>query len=184
MNDVYVPRLLKRYKEEVVPGLREQFGYKNDMAVPKLGKTVVNMGLGRAVQERKRLQDGMRDLAALTGQSPVVTRARKSVAGFKLRQGMEIGCKVTLRRARMYEFLDRLISIALPRIRDFRGLSPKGFDGRGNYSLGMSEQSAFPEVDLDAMEFMQGMNISIVTTARTDEEARSLLERLGMPFRK
>ncbi len=184
MNEVYVPRLLKKYREEVLPGLREQFGYSSDMAAPRLIKAVVNMGVGRAVQEKKRLQDGVRDLAALTGQKPVTTKARRSVAGFKVRQGMEIGCKVTLRRARMYEFVDRLVSVALPRIRDFRGLSPRGFDGRGNYSLGIAEQSVFPEVNLDAIEFMQGMNVSIVTTARTDEEARALLEGLGMPFRK
>lgn len=184
MNDKYVPRLLKRYKEEVLPKLKEQFGYKNDMAVPRVEKVVVNMGLGRVVQERKRLQDGMRDLAAITGQKPLATKARKSVAGFKVRKGMEIGCKVTLHRARMYEFLDRLISISIPRIRDFRGLSDKGFDGCGNYNLGISEQTVFPEVDLDAVEFVQGMNISIATTARTDEEARALLEYLGMPFKK
>ncbi len=184
MNEEYMPRLLKTYKEEALPRLKEQFGYKNDMAVPSVQGVVVNMGLGRAVQERKRLQDGMRDLAAITGQQPLVTKARKSVAGFKVRKGMEIGCKVTLRGSRMYEFLDRLISIAIPRIRDFRGLSSKGFDGRGNYNLGISEQTVFPEVDLDAVEFVQGMNISIRTTARTDEEAYALLEYLGVPFRR
>ena len=184
MNEVYVPRLLRKYRDEVLPGLRGQFGYSSDMAAPRLAKAVVNMGVGRAAQERKRLQDGMRDLAALTGQKPVTTKARRSVAGFKVRQGMEIGCKVTLRGARMYEFLDRLVSIALPRIRDFRGLSPRRFDGHGNYNLGISEQTVFPEVDLDAVEYIQGMNVSIITSARTDEEARALLESLGMPFRK
>jgi len=180
----YVPRLLQKYREEALPALKEQFGYKNEMAVPRLRKVVVNMGIGKAIQERKRLQDGMKDLSVITGQKPIITKARRSVAGFKVRKGMEVGCKVTLRGARMYEFVDRLISIALPRIRDFRGLSPRRFDGHGNYSLGISEQTVFPEVDLDSLEYVQGMNVSITTSARTDEEARALLESLGMPFRK
>ena len=183
MNDVYVPRLLKKYKEEVLPGLREQFGYSSDMAAPRLMKAVVNMGVGKAVQERKRLQDGVRDLAALTGQKPVTTKAKKAIAGFKIRAGYPIGCMVTLRGDRMYEFLDRLVTIALPRVRDFRGISGKAFDGRGNYNLGVKEQIIFPEIEYVKVDKVRGLNISITTTAKTDDEAKALLAAFRFPFR-
>jgi len=160
----------------------EELGYKNALAVPRLEKIVVNMGVGKAQEEKKRLDDAARDLAMITGQRPVITKARRSVAAFKVRKGNPIGLKVTLRGPRMYEFLDRLISIAIPRIRDFRGLKPVSFDGRGNYTLGIDEQSVFPEVDLNHIEFAQGMDITVVTTARSDEEASRLLSLLGMPF--
>ena len=175
-------RLLERYKNEIVTGLMEELGYKNALAVPRLEKVVINMGVGKSQEEKKRLEDATQDLAMITGQRPVITKARRSVAGFKVRKGNPVGLKVTLRGVRMYEFLDRLISIAIPRIRDFRGLKPNSFDGRGNYTLGIDEQSVFPEVDLDHMEFTQGMDITIVTTARSDEEALRLLSLLGMPF--
>jgi len=175
-------RLLERYKNEIVTGLMEELGYKNALAVPRLEKVVINMGVGKSQEEKKRLEDAAQDLAMITGQRPVITKARRSVAGFKVRKGNPVGLKVTLRGVRMYEFLDRLISIAIPRIRDFRGLKPNSFDGRGNYTLGIDEQSVFPEVDLDHMEFTQGMDITIVTTARSDEEALRLLSLLGMPF--
>ena len=176
-------RLLDQYKEQVVPQLMQKFNYGNRLAVPRLGKIVVNMGVGRATENRKRLDDAVRDMATITGQKPVATRARKSVAGFKLRQGNEIGCKVTLRGTRMYEFLDRLISLAIPRIRDFRGFSPAAFDGQGNYTLGIAEQVVFPEVDLDKVEFVQGMDVTLRISAGSDEASRELLSLMGFPFR-
>jgi large subunit ribosomal protein L5 len=176
-------RLKERYQQEVVPGLRKEFGYKNVMAVPRITKVVINMGLGEATQNAKVVDAGSDDLSRITGQKPAVTRARKSVAAFKVRQGMSIGAMVTLRGERMYEFLDRLISIALPRVRDFKGVSPKGFDGRGNYTLGLKDQLLFPEIDYLKVDKARGMNISMVTTARTDEEARKLLQLIGVPFR-
>ena len=174
--------LEQRYYEEVIPSLKKRFGYKNVMAVPKLEKIVVNMGLGEAVADAKVLDRAVEELAAITGQKPVVTRARKSIATFKLRAGMPIGCMVTLRKARMFEFVERLMGIALPRVRDFKGVSPKAFDGRGNYTLGMREQIIFPEIDYDKVDKLRGLNIAIVTTARTDEEGFQLLKELGMPF--
>ena len=183
-EEKYVPRLKKKYQEEVVPALMKKFGYKNIMEVPKIEKIVVNTGVGEAVQNIKALENAMNDLALITGQKPSVRRAKRSEAGFKLRKGMPIGAKVTLRRDRMWDFLDRLISIALPRVRDFKGLSPKSFDGRGNYNFGLEEQTVFPEIDYDKVDKIRGMNITIVTTAETDEEAKALLELLGFPFRK
>ena len=183
-EEKYIPRLKKRYQEEVIPALMKKFGYKNVMEVPKIEKIVVNMGVGEAVQNIKELENAINDLALITGQKPSVRRAKRSEAGFKLRKGMPIGAKVTLRRDRMWEFLDRLISIALPRTRDFKGLSPKSFDGRGNYNFGLEEQTVFPEIDYDKVDKIRGMNITIVTTAETDEEAKALLEALGFPFRK
>ena len=177
-------RLQKKYSEEVAPALREQFKYSSVMQTPKLEKIVLNMGLGEAVQNSKALEYAEACLAGISGQKPVVTRAKKSIASFKLREGMPIGCMVTLRRQRMYEFLDRLISIALPREKDFRGVSPKGFDGRGNFSMGIKEQIVFPEIELDKLDRVRGMNISFVTTAKNDEEGKALLQQLGMPFRK
>jgi len=176
-------RLRAKFVEEVAPALREQFGYTNPMMIPTLQKIVVNMGIGRAAQEKGRLEHAQRELGVICGQKPVVTTARKSVAGFKLREGNPIGCCVTLRGAKMWEFLDRLTSIAIPRIRDFRGL-PNKLDGRGNYTLGLSEQSVFPEINLDKVEYVQGMHITMVTSARTDEEGFALLKKLGLPFRK
>ena len=176
-------RLLERYRNEIVPAMMEKFGYKNPLAAPRLQKIVVNSGLGRAQENRKVLDDALRDIALITGQRPVITKARKSVSGFKLRKGAAIGCKVTLRGRRMYEFLDRLINIALPRIRDFRGLSPNSFDGHGNYTLGIGEHTVFPEVDIDQVEFVIGMDITIVTTGKSDEESFELLRLMGMPFR-
>ena len=180
----YQPRLRKQYQEEVVPKLRKEFGIENRMAVPRLEKIVVNMGLGEAIQNIKILDDGVAELAAIVGQKPAVRRARKSIASFKLREGMPIGCKVTLRKQRMYEFLDRLVTIALPRVRDFRGVSPKSFDGRGNYALGIKEQIIFPEINFDEIDESRGMDIIICTTARTDEEAKALLGGFAMPFRQ
>ncbi len=177
-------RLKQHYEEVLKPRLMERFGYENVMQVPKLEKIVVNMGVGEAVADRKKIDAAMQDLAKITGQWPVVCRARKSVANFKVRKGMPIGCKVTLRRERMYEFLDRLIHIALPRVRDFRGLSPRSFDGRGNYALGLREQIVFPEINYDEVDEIRGMDIVICTTAKTDEEARALLEGFNMPFRQ
>ncbi|RMG46124.1 MAG: 50S ribosomal protein L5 [Acidobacteria bacterium] len=179
-----MPRLKQRYREVVVPALMKEFGITNPMAVPKLEKIVINMGLGEATQNPKVLDVAAEELAAITGQRPVITRARKSIAAFKLRKGMPIGAMVTLRGDRMYEFLDRLINIALPRVRDFRGVSPKSFDGRGNYTLGLRDQLVFPEIDFNKVDKIRGMNICIVTTAETDEEARALLAHLGMPFRQ
>lgn len=177
-------RLKDLYKNIVVPELMKRFGYKNKMQVPRVEKVVINMGLGAAVQNIKIIDKAVEELALITGQKPVVTKSKKSIANFKLRAGVPIGAMVTLRRERMYEFLDRFFNIALPRVRDFRGLSPKGFDGRGNYSLGLREQIIFPEISYDKVERIQGMNISICTTARTDEEAKELLKLLGMPFRE
>jgi len=177
-------RLQDLYKKEVVPSLVKEFGYKNVHQAPRLGKVVVNMGLGEAVQDIKVIDKAMEELAMITGQRPIVTRARKSIAAFKVREGMPIGCKVTIRGVRMYEFLDRLINAVLPRVKDFRGISPKGFDGRGNYTLGLEEQIVFPEIDYDKVDKLRGMNITIVTTAKTDEEGRSFLSALGMPFRR
>lgn len=171
------------YEREVVPALMEKFGYTNVMEVPRLVKIVVNMGLGEAIQDIKVLDAAMEDLKAITGQQPVATKAKRSIAQFKLRQGMPIGCMVTLRRDRMYEFFNRLVNIALPRVRDFRGLSPDSFDGRGNYTLGLREQIIFPEVNYDKVYKIKGMNVTIVTSASTDEEARELLKMMGMPFR-
>ncbi len=179
-----VPRLKKLYYEVIVPEMMKKFGYKNVMQVPKLVKIVVNMGVGQATQEPKLLEMAMKELAKITGQQPVIRRARKSISNFKLRAGMAIGCKVTLRRERMYEFLDRLINAAIPRIRDFRGLSDKSFDGRGNYTLGIKEHVIFPEINVDEVERIFGMDITIVTTAKTDEEAYELLRLFGMPFVK
>jgi large subunit ribosomal protein L5 len=176
-------RLKDRYQKDVVPALRKEFGYQNPMAVPKIEKVVVNMGLGEATQNAKIVDTGADEVGRVTGQKPVTTRAKKSIAQFKVRQGMPIGTMVTLRGERMYEFLDRLISIALPRVRDFKGVSPRGFDGRGNYTLGLRDQLIFPEIDYMKVDKARGMNISVVTTARTDEEARKLLQLMGMPFR-
>ena len=175
-------RLLQRYKNEVVKALVEEFGYKNPMVVPRLEKIVVSMGVGAAVQDRKRLDDAARDLALITGQKPLMCKARKSVSNFKLRKGMIVGLKVTLRGLRMYEFLDRLISVAIPRVRDFRGLSPNGFDGRGNYTLAIDDELVFPELNYDDVTRARGMDITIVTTAETDEEAAELLRLCGMPL--
>ena len=175
-------RLKEKYLNEVVPGLQEQFKYTNVMAIPKLDKVVINIGLGEAVQNPKALDAALNDLTLITGQKPVVTRAKKSIAGFKLREGMPVGVKVTLRGDRMYEFVDRLLSVALPRVRDFRGVSPKSFDGRGNYSLGLKEQLIFPEIEYDKIDKLRGMEIVFATTAKTDEEVRALLKLLGMPF--
>ncbi|MCS6884555.1 MAG: 50S ribosomal protein L5 [Acidobacteriota bacterium] len=180
------PRLKVKYKETIAPALMKEFGYKNPMAVPKLAKIVINMGLGRdyiSTNNAKIFDVASDEIAAITGQRPVVTRAKKSIAAFKLRQNMTVGVMVTLRGDRMYEFLDRLINIALPRVRDFRGVSPKAFDGRGNYTLGLKDQLIFPEVDFAKVDKARGMNVSIVTTARTDEEALALLRHFGMPFR-
>jgi large subunit ribosomal protein L5 len=176
-------RLRDRYSKEVAPALRKEFGYKNVMAIPKIEKVVVNMGLGEATQNAKIVDTGADELARIAGQKPVVTRAKKSIAQFKVRKGMPIGAMVTLRGERMWEFLDRLISVALPRVRDFRGVSPRGFDGRGNYTLGLKDQLLFPEIDYMKVDKARGMNISVVTTAKTDEESRKLLQLLGMPFR-
>jgi large subunit ribosomal protein L5 len=176
-------RLQDQYKKEIVPRLKEKFGYRNVMRVPKLSKVVVNMGLGDAIENAKVIETAAEEIAIITGQKPVVTKARKSIANFKLREGVPIGVMVTLRRDRMYVFLDKLIAIALPRVRDFKGVSPKGFDGRGNYTIGIKEQIMFPEVNYDKIDKIRGMNITIVTTARTDEEGLELLRLMGMPFR-
>jgi large subunit ribosomal protein L5 len=178
-----VSRLKDKLNNEVKPALMQRFNYDNPMQVPRLVKVVVNMGVGDAVADPKALESAMADLAAITGQKPAVTRAKKSVAAFKIRTGMAIGAKVTLRGERMYDFLDKLINVCLPRIRDFRGVSPRGFDGRGNYSLGLREQLIFPEINIDKVDKVRGMDIVIVTTAKTDEEALELLRHLGMPFR-
>jgi large subunit ribosomal protein L5 len=178
------PRLKQRYRDEVAPALLEEFGFANVMQVPTVTKIIVNMGVGEAARDSKLIEGAVRDLAAITGQRPQVTRARKSIAQFKLREGMPIGAHATLRGDRMWEFLDRLLALALPRIRDFRGLSPKQFDGRGNYTFGLVEQSMFHEIDQDRIDRVRGMDITVVTTARTDDEGRSLLRRLGFPFRE
>jgi large subunit ribosomal protein L5 len=175
-------RLQERYEAEVRPALMQEFGYQNPMQVPRLDKIVINMGVGEAVQDAKKIDAAVGDLSAITGQRPVVIKARQSIATFKLRQGMPIGVKVTLRRQRMYEFLDRLVTVALPRVRDFRGVSGRSFDGRGNYALGLREQLVFPEIDYDKVDTVRGMDIVIVTTAKTDAEARALLKGFDMPF--
>lgn len=182
MSD-YEPRLKKKYQEEVVPQLMKDFGLTNLMQVPKLDRIVINMGLGEAVQNAKVVESAAEELTAITGRKPIVTRAKKSIANFKLREGMPIGVMVTLRRDQMYDFLDRLLSLALPRTRDFKGVSPKAFDGRGNYTLGIREQIIFPEINYDKVERIKGMNVTFVTTAKTDEQGRALLKSLGMPFR-
>jgi large subunit ribosomal protein L5 len=176
-------RLRERYREEVAPALRNRFEYDNVMQIPKLEKIVVNMGVGEASQNQRAMDGAMEDLARITGQKPQLRRARKSVAGFKIREGMPVGARVTLRGERMWEFLDRLISIALPRVRDFRGISPRSFDGRGNFALGLREQLIFPEISYDSIDATRGLDVAVVTTAETDEEARELLRLLGMPFR-
>jgi large subunit ribosomal protein L5 len=177
-------RLKAYYQEAVVPALMDRFKYRNRMQVPVLRKIVVNMGLGEAIQNPKALENAQEEIALITGQKPVVRKARKSIASFKLREGMAIGCKVTLRRDTMYHFLDKLINVALPRVRDFRGINPRGFDGRGSFSMGIREQIIFPEIDYDKIDKIRGMNVTVVTSAKTDEEARELLAYLGMPFRK
>ena len=176
-------RLLERYKKTVVGDLVKDLGRANILSIPRLEKIVVSMGVGQAVAEKKRIESATRELALLAGQKPVVCKAKKSVSNFKLRTGYPIGCKVTLRGDRMYEFLDRLISIVIPRIRDFRGLNPQAFDGQGNYSIGLTEQSVFPEIDIDKVDYTQGLNVTLVTTAKSDAEGKNLLARLGMPFR-
>ena len=177
-------RLKEKYNKEIAPAIAKEFGIKNPMAIPRIEKVVVNMGMGEAIANAKILDTAVEELRVITGQKPVVTKAKKSIASFKLRQGMNIGTMVTLRGERMYEFLDRLISVALPRVRDFRGVSSKAFDGRGNYTLGIREQLIFPEIDFNKVDKMRGMNISIVTTAKTDEQSRALLKAIGMPFRQ
>jgi large subunit ribosomal protein L5 len=177
-------RLKDRYQKEVAPAIAKEFGITNPMAIPRVQKVVLNMGMGEAIANAKILDTAADELRAITGQKPVITKAKKSIASFKLRQGMPIGVMVTLRGDRMYEFLDRLVSIALPRVRDFRGVSPKAFDGRGNYTIGVREQLIFPEIDFNKVDKLRGMNISIITTARNDEQARALLKGLGMPFRQ
>ncbi len=179
----YIPTLKKKYKEEVVPGMMEEFQYKSIMEVPRLVKIAVNQGVGEATQDKKLVDNALKEMSIIAGQKAVPTMAKKSVSNFKLREGMPIGAKVTLRNERMYEFLERLISTALPRVRDFRGISDKSFDGRGNYSLGITEQIIFPEIDLDKVSKITGMDITFVTTAKTDAEALSLLKRMGLPFK-
>lgn len=179
----YVPRLKTHYEDVVRAGLIEQFGYRNPMQVPRVEKVVLNMGIGEAVADSKKVQSAAADLALIAGQKPVITRARKSIATFKVREGMPVGAKVTLRKAQMYEFLDRLVNIALPRVRDFRGLSPKSFDGRGNYALGIKEHIVFPEINYDKVEAIWGMDVIVCTTAQSDDEAQALLKGLNFPFR-
>ncbi|MBI2302965.1 MAG: 50S ribosomal protein L5 [Armatimonadetes bacterium] len=181
--DVYVARLQERYRSEILPALIEEFGYRSPMQAPRLVKVVVNMGVGEGRDDSKTVHEAAGQLALITGQKPRINKATKSVSNFKLRAGMEIGCSVTLRRQRMYEFLDRLFTVALPRLRDFRGLNPKGFDGHGNYSLGLTEQTVFPEIDPDKTSRVQGMNVTIVTSAASDREALALLKRMGLPLR-
>ncbi len=177
-------RMKDIYQSEVVPKLQEQFGYKSAMEIPRITKITINMGVGEAIQDKKALEGALADMERISGQKPVVTKARKSIAGFKVREGWPIGCKVTLRKDRMYEFLDRLVTIAVPRIRDFRGLSSKSFDGHGNYSMGIQEQIVFPEIDYDRIDKIRGMDISITTTAKTDEEGRALLYAFNFPIKK
>jgi large subunit ribosomal protein L5 len=177
-------RLAQKYRQDVIPGLTQRFGYRNVMAVPKLQKIVISMGIGDAHQEQAKLETATKQLGMIAGQRPVVTKAKRAISNFRLREGMKVGLMVTLRGARMYEFLDRLVSLAIPRVKDFRGLNPSSFDGRGNYNMGLVEQTVFPEVDPTGVTFTQGMNVAMATTAKTDEEARELLSMLGMPFRK
>jgi large subunit ribosomal protein L5 len=179
-----MPRLKQRFREELLPALQQELSFGNPMQVPRLEKVVVNMGVGEAAREAKLLDAAIEDLTTITGQKPAVTKAKKSIAGFKLREGMTIGCKVTLRGDRMWEFVDRLLSVALPRIRDFRGLDPEAFDGRGNYTIGVTEQLIFPEIDYDKIDRVRGMDITVVTTAKTDDEGRALLKALGFPLRE
>jgi large subunit ribosomal protein L5 len=182
MADKYIPRSKKLYDETIAKAMTEKFGYKNVMEVPKIDKIVLNMGVGEATQDKKKVTSAAEEMELIAGQKPVITKAKKSIAQFKLREGMPIGAKVTLRRERMYEFLDRLVTIAMPRIRDFRGLNPKSFDGRGNYAFGIKEQLIFPEISYDKIEKMRGMDIIVTTTAKTDDEARELLRLFGFPF--
>ena len=182
MSEKYTPRMRKQYDETIVAAMTEKFGYKNAMEVPRIEKITLNMGVGEGTQDKKKVTIAANEMELISGQKPVVTKAKKSVAQFKLREGMAIGCKVTLRRERMYEFLDRLITIAMPRIRDFRGLNPKSFDGRGNYAMGLKEQIIFPEISYDQIEKVRGMDIIVTTTAKTDDEARELLRLFGFPF--
>ena len=182
MADKYVPRLRKKYDAEIAKAMTEKFGYANPMQVPKIEKITINMGVGEGSQDKKKVTIAADEMALIAGQKPVITKAKKSIAQFKLREGMPIGCKVTLRRERMYEFLDRLITVAMPRIRDFRGLNPKSFDGRGNYAMGLKEQIIFPEISYDQIEKVRGMDIIVTTTAQTDDEARELLRLFGFPF--
>jgi large subunit ribosomal protein L5 len=182
MADAYTPRMKKLYDDRIVKAMTEKFGYKNRMEVPKIEKIVINMGVGEATQDKKKVEQAASEMEAIAGQKPVITKAKKSIAQFKLREGMPIGCKVTLRRERMYEFLDRLITIALPRVRDFRGLNAKSFDGRGNYAMGLKEQIVFPEINYDRIEKVRGMDVIVTTTANTDDEARELLRLFGFPF--
>ena len=179
-----MPRLWERYRKEILPRMKEQFGYSNDYQVPRLEKITLSMGIGKATENAKRIEAAVKDLTRISGQKPVVTKARKSIAGFKLRQGVNVGAKVTLRANRMYEFFDRLISLVIPRIRDFRGLPSGAFDGRGNYSLGLSEQIVFPEISIDDVEFVQGLNVTITIKNSTDEESLALLDLFGVPFRR
>lgn len=181
---IMAPRLKEKYQQDIAPALAKEFGYKNPMSIPKLEKIVLNMGLGEAISNAKIIDTAVNELSVIAGQKPVVTKAKKSIAAFKLREGMNIGTMVTLRGDRMYEFLDRFISVTLPRVRDFRGISPKSFDGRGNYTVGLRDQLIFPEIDFGKVDKARGMNVCIVTTAKTDEEARSLLRHFGMPFRQ
>src|SRR3972149_2769904 len=183
LKDINMVRLLEKYQQQVVSQLMNKFSYKNKLSVPKLQKIVVNMGIGRAIENKKLVEEASKHLSVITGQKPLITKAKKAIAGFKLRKGQHIGCKVTLRGKRMFEFLDRLISIVLPRIKDFRGLSPKAFDGRGNYTLGLTEQIVFPEISIDSVEFVQGMDITMVISGNSNEQSCELLKLLGMPFR-
>jgi len=182
MADSYTPRMRKLYDEQIAKAMTEKFGYKNVMEVPKIEKIVLNMGVGEATQDKKKVEQAASEMELIAGQKPVVTKAKKSIAQFKLREGMPIGAKVTLRRERMYEFLDRFITIALPRVRDFRGLNPKSFDGRGNYAMGLKEQLVFPEINYDRIDKVRGMDVIVTTTAKTDDEARELLRLFGFPF--
>lgn len=183
-QEAYTPRLQSVYEKEIVPALLKQFGYANTMQIPVLEKIVINMGVGEAVADQKQAQAAADELALIAGQKPVITRAKKAEAGFKIREGLAVGCRVTLRKQRMYEFLDRFVTIAMPRIRDFRGINPKSFDGRGNYNMGLKEQIVFPEINYDKVAMVRGMDITFVTTAKTDNEAKALLEGFNMPFRK
>jgi len=184
MADKYQPRLRKDYDARIAKAMTEKFGYKNVMEVPRISKIVLNMGVGEATQDRKKVEQASQEMELIAGQKPVVTKAKKSIAQFKLREGMAIGCKVTLRRERMYEFLDRLVTVAMPRIRDFRGLNPKSFDGRGNYAMGIKEHIVFPEINYDKVDQIWGMDIIVCTTAKTDDEARALLKGFNFPFRQ
>ncbi|WP_333837315.1 50S ribosomal protein L5 [Novosphingobium sp.] len=182
MADKYTPRLKGKYDAEIAAAMKAKFGYKNDMEIPRIEKITLNMGVGEASQDKKKVQTAAAEMELIAGQKPVITKAKKSIAQFKLREGMPIGCKVTLRRERMYEFLDRLITIAMPRIRDFRGLNPKSFDGRGNYAMGLKEQIIFPEISYDQIDKVRGLDIIVTTSAKTDDEARELLRLFGFPF--